>query len=185
MKSLIRRFFQRLPVRAVENDDKLHLLSQEEARVIHARKRLALTLSASIAVFGALCFYLPAYWYPDAFPKVSIDFPWIGPYDVPWAHLLWGILVMGTELQCLVFINVWVVHEIAVATGLVTHENKQERMQALLQVALKEKEKGLLRYGIDPHNRTTSGAFDFERGNGMNRLAAIFLRAALQGKTGL
>jgi len=150
MKPLIRRFFQRLPVRAVENDGKLHLLSREEARIIRARKRLAITLSASIAVIGAMCFYLPAYWYPAAFPKAPINFPWIGTYEVPWAHLLWGILVMGTELQCLVFINVWAVHEIAVATGLVTHENKDERMQALLQVALKEKAKGLLRYGIDP-----------------------------------
>lgn len=150
MNPLLRRFFQRLPVRAVETDDELHLLSPEEARVIRARHRLALTLSASIAVFGALCFYLPAYWYPDAFPKVNINFPWFGPYDVPWAHLLWGVLVMGTELQCLVFINVWAVHEIAVATGLLNHANKHERMQALLQVALKEKAKGLLRYGIDP-----------------------------------
>lgn len=150
MNPFVRRFFQRLPVRAVENDDELHLLSEEEARAIRGRQRLAITLSASIAVFGALCFYLPAYWYPDAFPKVSVNFPWIGPYDVPWAHLLWGLLVMGTELQVLVLINVWAVHEIAVVTGLLNHANKHERMQPLLQVALKQKAKGLLRYGIDP-----------------------------------
>ncbi|MCA9719645.1 MAG: hypothetical protein KC468_33570 [Myxococcales bacterium] len=150
MNALVRRFFRRLPVRAVENDEALHLLSEEETRVIRARHRVAVSLAASIAVLGAMSYYLPAYWWPALFPSVSMRFPWVGRLDVPWAQLLWGLVVMAIELQCLVLINVWAVHEIAVATGLLGEANKHERMESLLQVALNEKARGLLRYGIDP-----------------------------------
>ncbi len=150
MNSLSRRFFQRLPVHAVDTDDDLHLLSEEERRVIRSRHRVAVTLSASIAIVGAMSYYLPAYAAPTLFPTYPITIPLYGPYALPWAHLLWGVLVMVIELQCLVLINVWAVHEIAVATGMMCAADKHERMEALLRIAFREKAKGLLRYGIDP-----------------------------------
>lgn len=151
MNALYRRFFHRLPVRAVEHDEAIHTLSPSEVRFIRGRHRLALVLAAALAVAGFLAYYLPVYWLPELFLTVPLRIDALDlSVDVPWVELIWGVLLMVIELYCLVLVNIWAVHEIAVATGLVTADTKRERAEALLKVALEERSRDLLRYGIDP-----------------------------------
>jgi hypothetical protein len=151
MNALRRRFFLRLPVRAVEHDDALHLLNPAEVRAIRNRHHLGVAVSASLAVFGGLAYYLPSYWLPEYFHSIEISLAWFGiSFRLPWVQLLWGLIPMLLELNLLVFVNIWAVHATAVATGLIDDQTKNERVEQLLHVALSEKRKGLLRFGIDP-----------------------------------
>ncbi|MEZ4450122.1 MAG: hypothetical protein R3B09_11650 [Nannocystaceae bacterium] len=160
MIALYRRFFAGLPVRAVAHDEHLHLLGAEEVRRIRDRHRVALALAASLAVLGFLAYYLPLYAWPEAFPSVHLVIDALGlDLMVPWAEILWGILLMIVEIYCLVLVNIWAVHEIAVATGVMDAETKATRGEAMLAVALEVKNTDVLRYGIDPYLGMNKGLF--------------------------
>ena len=69
---------------------------------------------------------------------------------MPWGELLWAVLLTTVELTLLTLLNIIGVHEIAVATGVVTPETKQDRAPALLSIGLERKSTEVARYGIDP-----------------------------------
>lgn len=150
MIALYRKFFARLPVRPVAGDEHLHLLSAEEVRFVRRRHRQALVISAGLSVAGFLAYYLPVYSAPWLFPSVPVSLPWIGEFAFPWAETLWGVLLMVVEIYLLVLLNLWGVHEIAVATGLMGAHNKDQLAAQLIGIGLEDKNRGLLKYGIDP-----------------------------------
>ncbi len=159
MRSLYQRFFERLPVREVEHDDAVHLLNEAEVRFIRSRHRVAVAMAAGLAVFGFLAYYLPVYAYPELFYKVPLDIAFLDlRFELPWVEILWGVLLMVIELYCLVLVNIWAVHEMAVATGIVTAHTDKGQASQLLGVALEEKNTELLKYGIDPFLGLNRGA---------------------------
>ncbi|MBL9105220.1 MAG: hypothetical protein JNL82_30015 [Myxococcales bacterium] len=150
MLALYRRFFAGLPVRTVRNDGHLHLLNADEIRTIRRRHRQALVLAALLSVCGFLAYFLPVYALPGLFPSAPLSLPWIGEVVFPWAETLWGLLLMVIEIYLLVLLNLWGVHEIAVASGLIDASNKEARAAELIGIGLEDRHQGLLKYGIDP-----------------------------------
>ncbi|MGB1013543.1 MAG: LBF_2804 family protein, partial [Nannocystaceae bacterium] len=157
MKLLYQRFFERLPVRAVEHDDAVHLLNEAEVRFIRNRHRVALSMAAALAVFGFLAYYLPVYYAPELFLKTSVTVFGMS-VELLWVEWLWGVVLMVIELYLLVLVNIWTVHEMAVATGVLTPETNKRDASGLLGVALEEKNTELLKYGIDPFLGLNRGA---------------------------
>ena len=156
MSTLFRRFFDRLPVPAALTDGQLHLLSEAELAAVQRTHRLAVTAAAGLSVVGFLAYFLPVYAAPGLFPSVTLT---IGGSElaVAWAEILWGILLMVLEIYALVLLNVWGVHQIAAAAGLLRAHNKAEVAGALLDIGLENKHRGLLEYGIDPYLGASRG----------------------------
>jgi hypothetical protein len=150
MQSLYRAFFARLPVRPLANDAELHILNPAEVRFIRRRHRQALALSAALSVAGFLAYFLPVYGLPQLFPSAPVTLPLVGAIVLPWAELLWGILLMVVEIYLLVLLNLWGVHEIAVATGLMGPHNKHLLASEIIGIGLEDENRDVLRYGIDP-----------------------------------
>lgn len=149
MSTLFRRFFDRLPVRPVASDGHLHLLSPEELRAVRRSHRVAVAAAAGLSVMGFLLYFLPVYSAPDLFPSAPVTL--LGAeIVVPWAETLWGLVLMVVEIYLLVLLNLWGVHTIAVETGMMGAHNKAEVSEALIDIGLENKHKGLLQYGIDP-----------------------------------
>lgn len=150
MSRLYEAFFQRLAVRRLESDAALHLLSAAEVRNVQRVHHRALAISASFAVAGFLAYYLPLYFAPALFPTTTVTLPLVGRAALPLVETAWGLLLMVAEVYALVLLNVYSVHETAVATGYLTAENKPARAAAVLDVGLEKKHRGIARYGIDP-----------------------------------
>lgn len=150
MSTLFRRFFDRLPVPAALTDGQLHLLSEAELRAVRRTHRLAVTTAAGLSVVGFLAYFLPVYAAPALFPATTLTI-FGSEVALPWAETLWGLLLMVLEIYALVLLNVWGVHEIAAASGLLRTHNKAEVAEGLLDIGLENKHRGLLEYGIDPY----------------------------------
>lgn len=150
MQRLYHRFFARLPVRPLANDGELHILNPAEVRFIRRRHRQALAMSAGLSVAGFLAYFLPVYLLPQLFPAAPVTLPIVGAIVLPWAELLWGVFLMVVEIYALVLLNLWGVHEIAVATGLMGPHNKHLLAAEIVGIGLEDEHRGLLRYGIDP-----------------------------------
>lgn len=150
MNRLYRRFFDRLPVRAVLTDGHLHLLSADEVRFLRRRHRQAVAVAAALSVAGFLAYFLPVYSAPQRFPSAPVSLPWVGEFMFPWAETLWGVLLMVIEIYLLVLLNLWGVHEIAVATGLMGAHNKHLVAADIIGIGLEDKQTGQSKYGIDP-----------------------------------
>jgi hypothetical protein len=151
MSRLYRLFFDRLPVRPVHGDGELHLLNPAEVAFIRRRHRQAVAAAAALSVAGFLGYFLPVYAAPGLFPSAPVPLPWLGEVALPWAELLWGVLLMVLEIYLLVLVNLWGVHEIAVATGLMGAHNKAELAPRIIGIGLEDEQRGVLRYGIDPY----------------------------------
>ena len=150
MQRLYQAFFARLPIRPLANDGELHILNPAEVAFIRRRHRQALIMSAGLSVAGFLAYFLPVYGLPQLFPSAPLTLPLVGAIVLPWAELLWGILLMVVEIYLLVLLNLWGVHEIAVATGLMGPGNKHLLAAEIIGIGLENEHRGLLRYGIDP-----------------------------------
>jgi len=150
MQRLYNHFFARLPVRALANDGELHILNAAEVRLIRRRHRQALVVSAALSVAGFLAYFVPVYTLPAMFPSAPVSLPFVGEVVLPWAELLWGVVLMVVEIYLLVLLNLWGVHEIAVATGLMGTHNKHIVAEEIIGIGLGNEHRGLLRYGIDP-----------------------------------
>lgn len=150
MSALFRRFFDRLPVPVALTDGQLHLLSAAELRAVQRTHRLAVTAAAGLSVVGFVAYFLPVYLAPELFPTTTVSFRG-SEVALPWAETLWGLLLMVLEIYALVLLNVWGVHQIAAAAGLLRPHNKAEVAGTLLDIGLENKHRGLLEYGIDPY----------------------------------
>ncbi len=144
-------FYQKLPARNIGADEQLHLLSGREIEHIRQRQRLVIAIAALLSVIGFLTYYLPVYRFPHLFPSIKLAIPLIGAtIRLPWAELLWCVLLTSIELYLLTLLNIFGAHEIAVATGFITGATKPERADAILQIGLEKKTGEVSRYGIDP-----------------------------------
>lgn len=149
MSALFRRFFDRLPLRASASDGQLHLLSDAELDAVRSTHRTAVASAAAMSVVGFLLYFMPVYSAPELFPTVNVTL-FGSEIAFPWAETLWGLLLMVIEIYALVLLNLWGVHEIAAATGLLGPHNKADVAGALIDIGLENKHRGLLQYGIDP-----------------------------------
>lgn len=151
MESLLNRFYQRLPARAAAADDHLHLLNDKEIEHVRRSQRQVMLIAALLSVLGFLAYYLPIYRYPHLFPSANLTVPLIGSaFRFAWSELLWCVSLTSVELYLLTLLNIFGVHEIAVATGFITSVTKLERGKVILQIGLEKKTTEVSRYGIDP-----------------------------------
>ncbi len=148
--SVYERFLRRLPVRRFGHRADVHELDPEAVRHIRRVEWLLVTAAAALAVIGFLAYYVPVYRAPQLFPAATVAAPVLGPVRVPWGELLWAVLLTTVELTLLTLLNIIGVHEIAVATGVVTPETKEGQAPALLSIGLERKSTEVTRYGIDP-----------------------------------
>jgi hypothetical protein len=145
------RFLCRLPVRRFGPRQDGRPLDAAATGHIRRVERVLVAAAAGLAVLGFLGYYLPVYHAPHLFPAVIVSVPLLGSgVRLPWGELLWAVLLTTIELMLLTLLNIVGVHEIAVATGFLTPETKQERVSALLSIGLERKTTEVTRYGIDP-----------------------------------
>src|SRR5215467_13501848 len=143
-------FYQKLPARDIGADGQLHLLNDREIEDIRKMQRIVMALAALLSIIGFLTYYLPVYRFPHLFLSMKMSIPLIGAIRLPWAELLWCVLLTSIELYLLTLLNIFGAHEIAVATGYVTSVTKHERAESILQIGLEKKATEVSRYGIDP-----------------------------------
>src|SRR5499426_4914050 len=144
-------FYQKLPARNLGADEQLHLLCDREIEHVRQRQRLVMAVAALLSVIGFLTYYLPVYRFPYLFPSIRLAIPLVGAaIRLPWAELLWCVLLTSIELYLLTLLNIFGAHEIAVATGYVTSVTKHERAESILQIGLEKKTREVSQYGIDP-----------------------------------
>jgi hypothetical protein len=144
-------FYRLLPVRKVNNDHQLFLLSDEEIKAIRRKERFAAWCAAFFGAMGVLLLYVPQYLLPQWFPLTKICLA--GKcFDVPVVMLVYSVVLVVIEIMLLTFLNIWCAHEIAVATGFVDRQSKrtEEKRKLLIDIGTEKKDKGLLQYGIDP-----------------------------------
>jgi hypothetical protein len=145
------QFYQKLPAWKVGADEHLHLLNDQEIRHIRQRERLVMTIAALLSALSFLAYYLPVYRFLHLFPSIKLAIPLIGSaIRLPWAELLWCVLLTSIELYLLTLLNIFGAHEIAIATGFITGATKPERADAILQIGLEKKVTEVSQYGIDP-----------------------------------
>jgi hypothetical protein len=145
------RFVARLPVRHLPPRAEGQPLGTAATGHIRRVEWTLVTAAATLAVLGFLGYYLPVYRAPHLFPAVTVPVPGLGrAIRVPWGELVWAVLLTTAELFLLTLLNLVGVHEIAVATGVLTAETKGERTPALLTIGLERKTTEVTRYGIDP-----------------------------------
>jgi hypothetical protein len=151
MTGLAERFFNRLPVRRLSTDGPLHLLDGQEIRRLRLIQNSVMAIAATFSVLGFLAYYLPIYFYPQWFPAVQVNLPFLNaPLRLAWGAFLWGITLALLELWALVFLNLASVHEIAVTTGFLNADNKTETGELLVKIGLEIRSPEVRRYGIDP-----------------------------------
>lgn len=143
-------------------DDRLYLLNEDEIKAIRIRERIAIWISAVIGGSGVLFLYIPYYLFPGSFPSIKIVA--LGKtVELPVLFLTYSVFLVGVELFILTMLNIWCVHEVAVATGFLDHKSKRipEKRNLLLDIGLEKKNRQVLTYGIDPLH-------------GLNRSALVF-----------
>jgi len=151
MEKHFSQFYQNLSMRNAGADEQLRLLNEKEIGQIRQKQRLIMTIAALLSAPGFLIYYLPIYRFPHLFPAIKLAIPLIGAaIRLPWAELLWCVLLTSIELYLLTLLNIFGAHEIAVATGYVTSVTKHERAESILQIGLEKKVTEVSRYGIDP-----------------------------------
>ncbi len=153
MKNLYQYFHKRLHIPKAETDAHLHLLNPTEYRAIQRLERLALILSGIIGTLGVLLLYLPQYQFPQLFPSFDMDLPVVGKVAVPLVGTIYGVILVFFEIWALTLLHLYCIHNIAVATGYITEntQNIAEKQAKIMAVSTEEKDKTLLKYGIDPY----------------------------------
>ncbi|HSD29780.1 MAG TPA: hypothetical protein VLL75_20925 [Vicinamibacteria bacterium] len=145
------RFLGRLPVRRLAPREDGHPLDAAATRHICRAERALVAAAAGLAVLSFLAYYLPVYRAPHLFPSATVALPLVGgTVRLPWAELAWAVVLTTVELFLLTLLSIVGVHEIAVATGFLTPETKQDRVPALLSIGLERKTTEVTRYDIDP-----------------------------------
>lgn len=151
MQPLYQWFYSQLPVKQVETDGTIHLLNQSEAARLRRLEKLAIVLAAIFGAAGVLILYIPKYYYPQWFPETAISLFGF-QFSVPLVFTCWSALLVFVEILLLTLMHIYCIHEMAVATGFLTYENKQQEKvkYSLMLVSREQKDKTIKRYGIDP-----------------------------------
>lgn len=151
MKPIYNLFYRLLPVRKVNTDNQLFLLTEEEIKTIRRKEIIAVWLAAFFGAMGVVLLYIPQYFLPHWFPVTAITL--LGrTFAIPVVLLIYTIVLVIIEIMLLTFLNIWCTHEIAVATGFLNYQSKKEKDKRtlLINIGLEKKNREVLRYGIDP-----------------------------------
>lgn len=132
--------------------DEPYVLNPVESRIIRRTKILTLSLAALLGILGVLVLYIPQYTWPDLFQNTPIRFG-TTTYYVPIVTSLYGILLVYIEINLLVGLNLIGVKAIMqICQFPRAHDAQYDRhLQALANAALEKKNRGILRFGIDPY----------------------------------
>lgn len=151
MKPVYNLFYRLLPVKKVGTDATLYLLNEDEISSIRKKEKTAVWLAALIGAMGVVILYVPQYSFPHWFPDISFSIAG-HTFHIPVLMLGYSVLLVFIEIILLTLLNIWCAHEIAVATGFLTYENKKlaDKRNLLLDIGLEKKNKQVLTYGIDP-----------------------------------
>jgi hypothetical protein len=189
MERLFQRFFNALPIRFVDADEDLHLLTQDELYLVRSTERSALAAAVLIELAAYLLIFLPIYQFPDFFEGRNLNIG--GPFTqlstpVNWVRQGWMLTVTLVELYVLLLLNLAAVHGIAVATGYIRRDRKAAHTDGLIRIALEQKFEKQQEYGINPFeglNRWLIYAFLlFNRLKGL--VGSVLVRAALSNLFG-
>jgi len=151
VKPIYHLFYRLLPIKKVDTDNQLFLLTEEEIKTIRNKERIAMWLAAFFGAMGVVLLYVPQYVLPHWFPVTNINL-FGKSFGVPIVMLVYSLILVFIEIMLLTFLNIWCTHEIAVATGFLNYQSKKEpnKRNLLINIGLEKKNKEVLRYGIDP-----------------------------------
>jgi hypothetical protein len=151
VKPIYHLFYRLLPVKKVNTDSQLFLLTDEEIRSIRRKETVAVWLAAFFGAMGVVLLYVPQYLLPQYFPE-TIFHLFGKTFTIPVVMLVYSLVLVIIEIMLLTFLNIWCAHEIAVATGFLNYQSKKEKdkRSLLVNIGLEKKNKEILKYGIDP-----------------------------------
>lgn len=151
MKPIYHLFYRLLPVKKVNTDNQLFLLTDEEIKTIRRKESIAIWLAAFFGAMGVVLLYVPQYLLPQYFPDSTFRLSG-KTFTVPVVMLVYSLVLVIIEIILLTFLNIWCAHEIAVATGFLNYQSKKEKdkRSLLVNIGLEKKNKEILKYGIDP-----------------------------------
>ncbi|MGC4100625.1 LBF_2804 family protein [Ferruginibacter sp.] len=151
MRPIYHLFYRLLPIKKVNTDNQLFLLTEEEIKIIRNKERIAIWLAAFFGAMGVVLLYVPQYAFPHLFPDTAISL-FGKTFKVPIIMLVYSVVLVIIEIMLLTFLNIWCTHEIAVATGFLNYQSKKEKEKRnlLINIGLEKKNKAVLKYGIDP-----------------------------------
>lgn len=151
MRTIYHRFYRFLPIRKMNADSELFILNEAEVKTIRKNEHIAIWLAAFFGAMGVILLYVPQFAWPQLFPSYTIVVQGKA-FAVPIIMLLYSLILVLIEIMLLTFLNIWCAHEVAVATGFLTHENKRSthKRNLLVDIGLEKKNKQELTYGIDP-----------------------------------
>ena len=151
MRTIYHRFYRLLPIRKINADSELFLLNDDEIKTIKRNERLAIWTAAFFGMMGVILLYTPQLEWPQLFPSYTI-IAFERPFAIPFVMMVYSFILVMIEITLLTFLNIWCAHEVAVATGFLTHANKQSthKRNLLVDIGLEKKNKQELKYGIDP-----------------------------------
>jgi len=151
LRTIYHRFYRLLPIRKINADSELFLLNEEEIKTIKRNERFAIWAAAFFGTMGVILLYVPQLARPQLFPSYTIV-AFNRPFAIPIVMMLYSFVLVMIEITLLTFLNIWCAHEVAVATGFLTHANKQSthKRNLLVDIGLEKKNKEELKYGIDP-----------------------------------
>lgn len=144
-------FYRRLPVERLETDGNIHLLNEVESAKLMKLQTKAVWIAAIIGALGVLLLYLPVYLWPLMFTKTPVTL--LGHFiELPARFMLWSVFLVMIELMLITLMHIYCIHQMAVATGFLTYENKPQTTfsNLLLNLSLEKKDKSISRFGIDP-----------------------------------
>lgn len=151
MKPIYNLFYRLLPVKKINTDGQLFLLTDEEIKTIRRKETIAVWLAAFFGAMGVVLLYVPQYSFPHLFTDTAVTL-FGKTFSVPITMLVYSVILVIIEIMLLTFLNIWCAHEIAVATGFLNYQTKKEKdkRSLLINIGLEKKNKEVLKYGIDP-----------------------------------
>lgn len=132
--------------------DEPYVMNPYECRLIRRAKALTLLTAALLGVLGVVLLYIPQYYWPYLFVDTPVN-AFGSTYQLPLVTVLYGVLLVYLEVSLLIAVNAWGVNAIMRACQFPrAHDAQYERhLQALTDATLKQTNRGVLRFGLDPY----------------------------------
>lgn len=152
VKSIYRRFVERLPIRTIVHDHSLYTLSAEESARMQRVERRTRWISACIAAVMVLLLYIPQYIFTDFFAPVPSTLFGLS-FSVSWWSIGYCIFLIFVEIVLLTFLHLYCSHEVAVATGLITASTPKDSsdLETLVAIGMERKDKSITAFGLNPY----------------------------------
>lgn len=161
MNRIYKKYFSKLPIKAIDSVDALHLLTENERLALKSNYNKALLYSALLGAFGVIFYFLPIHLFPNLFPKINLNQWFSFDFELEYGQILYGLILMVLELHFLVLVNLIAVHKMAVITGYYNASILNNKEDFLFQLGMDAKELGLNQYGIDPYQEVNKNLLFF------------------------